>query len=220
MPLQVRWQQCHHQMTTGGSGQPPTSPTSLSVVSFTMHSHKMRTSLPTSSTTRHCMPSVELSPTTYYHPSFSGASTSLSFSPSNSWWVWPFNFYMRKMDPGFKWCRIKLNRQHPVEKVFQDCPHTKFIKSTFYNHHHHWMTISLSVCEQYTGYGHTECGRWSTFLCQEIKGELVCSTFLLCLFVLSLNLEWSCFTCHLFTRILKAQHSNSIEMVLYKHTHS
>ena len=85
--------------------------------------------------------------------------------------VWPFDFYADKMDIGFKKCHLESNKQQPVERVFLDYFHVKFIRSTFYNHHHHWMGVSQSVHEQYIGYGHTECGHWSAFLRQEIRGE-------------------------------------------------
>lgn len=88
-----------------------------------------------------------------------------------SYCVWPFDFYAEEMDIGFRKCRLELNKQHPVEQVFQDHFHVKFVKSMFYDHRHHWMSVSQSVRERYIGYGHTERGHWATFLRHEIKGE-------------------------------------------------
>jgi len=85
--------------------------------------------------------------------------------------IWPFDFYADEMDTGFKKCRLESNKHRPVERVFLDYFHVKFIRSTFYDHHRHWMGVSQSVREQYIGYGHTERGRWSTFLRQEVRGE-------------------------------------------------
>ncbi|KAG6373071.1 hypothetical protein JVT61DRAFT_7132 [Boletus reticuloceps] len=85
--------------------------------------------------------------------------------------VWPFDFYANKMDIGFKRCRLESNKQQPVEKVFLDQFHVKFVRSTYYDHRRHWMSVSQSVCERYIGYGQTERGRWSTFIRQEIRGE-------------------------------------------------
>lgn len=85
--------------------------------------------------------------------------------------VWPFDFYADEIDIGFKKCRLESNKHWPVERVFLDHFHVKFVRSTFYNHHRHWMGVSQSTQERYIGYGQTERGRWSTFLHQEIRGE-------------------------------------------------
>ena len=85
--------------------------------------------------------------------------------------VWPFNFYADEMDIGFKKCRLESNKHWPVERVFSDYFYVKFTRLTFYDHRRHWMGVSQSVRERYIGYGHTEHGRWSTFLRQEIRGE-------------------------------------------------
>ena len=85
--------------------------------------------------------------------------------------VWPSDFYVDEMDAGFTKCALESNRQRLVEEVFQSHFHAKFIKSTFYNHCRHWMSVKEHVQRCYIGYGHTERGHWSTFLRQEIKGE-------------------------------------------------
>lgn len=85
--------------------------------------------------------------------------------------IWPFDFYADEMDTGFKKCHLESNKHRPVEKVFQDYFHVKFVRSTFYDHRRHWMDVSRLVREQYIEYGHTERGRWSNFIRQEIKDE-------------------------------------------------
>ena len=92
-------------------------------------------------------------------------------STSSSAQIWPFDFYTDKMDIGFKKCHLQSNKHCPVKKVFQDHFHVLFVPSTFYDHCHHWMSVSSWMHEQYIGYGHTECGHWSTFLHKEIRGE-------------------------------------------------
>ncbi|KAG6375795.1 hypothetical protein JVT61DRAFT_2648 [Boletus reticuloceps] len=85
--------------------------------------------------------------------------------------IWPFDFYADEMEVGFRKCRLESNKQRPVDQVFQAHFHVKFTKSTFYDHRRHWMSMSETVRAQYIGYGHTERGRWTAFLRQEIKGE-------------------------------------------------
>lgn len=85
--------------------------------------------------------------------------------------IWPFDFYADEMDIGFKKCRLESNKHRPVQKVFQDHFHVKFVRSTFYDHRRHWMSVSSFVRQRYIGFGHTERGRWSTFLRQEIRSE-------------------------------------------------
>ena len=113
-------------------------------------------------TTRHRTrtPSVELSPEpshTQHQPTARVAASHPSSSPSHCR-VWPFDFYAHEMDTGFKLCCDESNRKRPVEKVFRDHFHTKFAKSTFYDHRRHWMSISSSVRERYIGYGNTKHG--------------------------------------------------------------
>ena len=85
--------------------------------------------------------------------------------------IWPFDFYATEMDLGFKRCCEESNRQRPVEQVFSKHFGAKFVKSTFYDHRRHWMSVASSVRGHYIDYGHTEQGRWATFLRKEIKGE-------------------------------------------------
>ena len=90
---------------------------------------------------------------------------------SSSAWIWLFDFYVDKMDIGFKKCRLQSNKHCPVKNVFQDHFHVLFVQSSFYDHCHHWMSVSSWMCKQYIGYGHTECNCWSTFLHKEIRGK-------------------------------------------------
>ena len=59
--------------------------------------------------------------------------------------VWPSDFYVDEMDAGFTKCALESNRWHPVEEVFQSHFHVKFIKSMFYNHHCHWLSMKEHV---------------------------------------------------------------------------
>jgi hypothetical protein len=176
--------QCHHTALPELLSSSP----SVSVVSATTRLRSKKTSLPTSSTstTQHRTPSIELSPepshtqrcitAAYAHERVAtDPTTHAAVSRSSSFLfhcrVWPFNFYAHEMDTGFKMCCDELNQRHPVEKVFRDHFHTKFAKSTFYDHRRHWMSVSSLVREWYIGYGNTKHGRWSMFLRQEIKGR-------------------------------------------------
>ena len=85
--------------------------------------------------------------------------------------VWPDDFYVDEMAIRFMKCTLELNRQHPVEQVFRDHFHIKYVKSMFYNHRCHWGSVSDSVQWHYIEYGHTKCGCWHTFLCCEVKGK-------------------------------------------------
>lgn len=95
----------------------------------------------------------------------------VSVAVQHSQHVWPFDFYADEMDIRFRACRLESNKQRPVEQVFRGHFHVKFAKSTFYDHHHHWMSASDTVWACYIGYGHTKCGCWTSFLRHEIKGE-------------------------------------------------
>ena len=142
---------------------------------------------------RHRTPSVELSgsfePLTYARRcnfakkrtrlsiDLSRSSPTPSFEPSlpegtsSGPRIWPFDFYADEMDIGFRKCRLESNKHRPVQKVFQDYFHVKFMRSMFYDHRRHWLSTSSSMRQQYIRYGYTERGCWSTFLRQEIKGE-------------------------------------------------
>ena len=113
---------------------------------------------------RHRTPSVELSssfePLTYARcRNFAKKHTQLSIDLSQS-----------SPTPGFEPSLPEGTSSGPRIWPF-DFFHVKFVRSTFYDHHRHWLSTSSSMHQRYIRYGHTERGRWSTFLRQEIKGE-------------------------------------------------
>ena len=77
------------------------------------------------------------------------------------------------MDLGFKKCREESNKQCPVAQIFSEHFGTKFVRSTFYDHCRHWMSVHPSARKRYIDYGHTEKGHWSVFFQKEIRGKRV-----------------------------------------------
>ena len=87
--------------------------------------------------------------------------------------VWPYDFPACDIKVGFQKCQ-QASHTHGkvrVSTVFQKHFGTKFMKTTFYDHHHFWMGVSPVVHEHYIGYGHSPEGLWSKFLEKEVHGR-------------------------------------------------
>jgi len=79
--------------------------------------------------------------------------------------LWPVNFYVIDITNGFNLCKKAADSWCKVSQAFIKHFGVPFKASTYYNNKKVWdLEVNQALHERFTGYGHTETGRWTTFM--------------------------------------------------------